>query len=67
MLIVLAPGKKRPDGGNGGAGGNVYIVADSNLSSLHLETYHFKGGDGKHGSGLCYSALLSIPIIHPFR
>ena len=27
-MIVLGPGRKRPDGGNGGRGGDVYVIAD---------------------------------------
>ena len=45
----LAPGKRRPTGGNGGRGGNVYIEADSSMSSLKFQTYHFNAGDGGHG------------------
>jgi GTP-binding protein len=47
---VISPGKKRPNGGNGGRGGDVYIVADKSLTSLVLHTFHFNGGDGTHGS-----------------
>lgn len=46
---VLSPGKKRPNGGNGGRGGNVYIVGSTQVESLHFPTYHFNAGDGKHG------------------
>ena len=47
---VLSPGKKRPNGGNGGRGGNVFIVGSSQVESLHFPTYHFNGGSGNHGS-----------------
>lgn len=46
---VLSPGKKRPNGGNGGKGGNVFIVGSNQVESLHFPTYHFNAGDGKHG------------------
>lgn len=46
---VLAPGKKRPSGGNGGKGGDVYIVSDKRLTSMSFETFHFNAGDGRHG------------------
>lgn len=46
----LSPGKKRPDGGSGGRGGNVYIVADATVNSLRLPTIHFNGQDGRNGS-----------------
>ncbi len=42
-----------PSGGNGGAGGNVYLVADCNLNTLvHFkQQVHFKAGRGGRGSG----------------
>ena len=46
---VLSPGKKRPNGGNGGKGGNVYVVGSNQIETLHFPTYHFNAGDGKHG------------------
>jgi GTP-binding protein len=42
-----------PDGGNGGKGGSVWLVADRQLATL-LDTRHrkfFRGGRGAHGSG----------------
>ena len=51
-IIVLAPGKKKPQGGNGGLGGNVYVIGDNTLTSLTFETFHFNAGDGKHGGGM---------------
>ena len=42
-----------PDGGNGGRGADVIAVADRNLFTLLDFKYrrHFKGSNGKHGSG----------------
>jgi len=45
----LSPGKKKPDGGNGGKGGCVYIIGDNNLTSFKFETLHFNGDDGGNG------------------
>lgn len=42
--------KKRPDGGHGGRGGNVVLVADKAEQSLNLQAHHFKAEDGKNGS-----------------
>jgi len=42
-----------PDGGNGGRGGSVTLVADRQLSTL-LDTHHrkfYRAGRGAHGSG----------------
>ncbi|MCS6989745.1 MAG: GTPase ObgE [Chloroherpetonaceae bacterium] len=45
--------KGGPDGGDGGDGGSVYIVADSNLSTLLDFRYapHYKAERGAHGQG----------------
>ena len=43
---TLSPGRKRPSGGNGGKGGNVYIMGDEGAYALSFETFHFNGGDG---------------------
>lgn len=43
-----------PDGGDGGRGGDVVLVADHNTTSL-LDLHrapHRRGGDGTHGSGM---------------
>ena len=42
-----------PSGGNGGRGGDVYLVADQNLNTLvHFkQRVHFRAGDGGRGSG----------------
>lgn len=47
----MAPGKKKPQGGSGGMGGNVYMIADKRLTGLSFETFHFNASDGKHGGG----------------
>lgn len=43
--------KGGPDGGDGGRGGNVYLVADKNLATLYDFTHrrNFKAEDGKDG------------------
>ncbi|MDA1185111.1 MAG: GTPase ObgE [Acidobacteria bacterium] len=42
-----------PDGGDGGHGGSVYIVATAHKNTLVHFRYHpnFESGDGKHGQG----------------
>lgn len=42
-----------PDGGDGGRGGDVVLVADSSLSSLidYRYKHHFKAKKGTHGQG----------------
>jgi GTP-binding protein len=42
-----------PDGGDGGRGGNVWLVATTNQSSLigFRDHPHRRGGDGGHGGG----------------
>ena len=42
--------KKRPDGGHGGDGGYVVIVADANEQSLNMSTHHFRAQDGVNGT-----------------
>ena len=44
---ITSPGCKKPSGGSGGKGGNVFIQGDSQLYSLKFQTYHFNAGDGK--------------------
>ena len=41
--------KKRPSGGHGGKGGNVYLVTDPNVGTLKMEKHHFKAVDGGKG------------------
>ncbi len=45
--------KGGPDGGDGGRGGDVVVVADSTVSSLvdYRYKHHFKAGRGTHGQG----------------
>ena len=42
-----------PDGGDGGKGGDVWLVADRNVSSLiaYRDHPHRRAGDGVHGKG----------------
>jgi GTP-binding protein len=47
-----AIGKESPDGGHGGKGGDVMLVAKEHLRDFsHINTFHIKGRDGAHGSG----------------
>jgi GTPase len=45
--------KGGPDGGDGGGGGDVWLVADRNVASLHgfRDHPHRRAGNGTHGSG----------------
>jgi GTPase len=45
--------KGGPDGGDGGRGGDVILVADPDLRDLGFfqRSRHFKGGRGRHGEG----------------
>jgi GTP-binding protein len=45
--------KGGPDGGDGGKGGDVWLVADRNVASLlgFRDHPHRRGGDGTHGQG----------------
>lgn len=49
--VVPSPSVRRPTGGNGGAGGNVFIIADDTLAHLSLQRAHFNAGNGSHGGG----------------
>jgi GTPase involved in cell partitioning and DNA repair len=49
MRVFYSPGRKRPSGGSGGRGGNVFVVGDPELFSLKFNTYHFNGENGRHG------------------
>ena len=51
--------KGGPNGGDGGAGGDVWLVADRNTSSLlsFRDHPHRRAGNGKHGRGSgCHGA-----------
>ncbi|DBA01298.1 TPA: LOW QUALITY PROTEIN: hypothetical protein N0F65_001803, partial [Lagenidium giganteum] len=41
--------RRRPNGGHGGAGGDVTIIADERIQNLANATHHFKGGHGSNG------------------
>ncbi|POM75441.1 Phospholipid-transporting ATPase, partial [Phytophthora palmivora] len=41
--------RKRPNGGHGGAGGDVVIEASDKMQNLANATHHFKGGAGTNG------------------
>ncbi|CAM9140634.1 unnamed protein product [Ectocarpus sp. 6 AP-2014] len=45
------PTRKRPSGGSGGAGGNVYAIADGSLETLDSQLHHFNGQPGNPGGG----------------
>jgi GTP-binding protein len=57
--ISFFPGKGGPSGGDGGAGGSVYAIADSHIGSLNAYAGHhsFRGNDGGGGSqNKCHGA-----------
>src|SRR5271170_3446493 len=60
--------KGGPDGGDGGRGGNVWMVATTNQSSLlgFRDHPHRRGGDGGHGGGKkkhgANGADLEVPV-----
>jgi GTP-binding protein len=45
--------KGGPDGGDGGRGGDVWVIADRNLNTLldYRYTRHHQAGNGEHGTG----------------
>ncbi|MDE0196753.1 MAG: GTPase ObgE, partial [Caldilineaceae bacterium] len=59
-----------PAGGNGGRGGNVYIVADPRMNTLQRfrRQVHFRAERGKHGGGTKKAGatgedlLISVPV-----
>lgn len=59
-----------PDGGNGGDGGSVWIVADPQPRDLHQFTaqVHYRAGNGRHGEGANRQGargedvLISVPL-----
>lgn len=60
--------KGGPDGGDGGSGGDVWLVADHNVSSLlaFKDFPHRAGGNGTHGMGKARhggrGAELAVPV-----
>ncbi len=54
-----------PDGGDGGAGADIIVMADRNLHSLLDFQYnrHFYGKDGGHGSGKKKKGKSAAPLI----
>lgn len=68
FLVSVDPGesptKKRPSGGSGGAGGNVYAIADSTLETLQSKIHHFNANPGGPGGGMQWKGLL-LGIRHP--
>jgi len=71
--VSFAPGRRglkrgKPDGGNGGRGGDVVIRADVGTTSLHMESYHFVGNKGGNASGRrCHgkngsSKIVNVPL-----
>jgi Obg family GTPase CgtA len=51
MFLISRGHKRRPDGGHGGNGGSVVIVADPNEQSLRWTKPHVTALSGSHGSG----------------
>lgn len=43
--------KKRPEGGNGGVGGDAILVATTKLHSLSFPSHVLRGTDGRNGKG----------------
>lgn len=57
--------KGGPDGGDGGDGGSVYLVADSNLSTLldFRYAHRYKAERGAHGQGSRKSGLSGNDVV----
>lgn len=59
-----------PDGGNGGDGGDVVLIADSNVNTLVAFRYqkHFRARNGESGKGRCMfgargdDIILRVPV-----
>lgn len=59
----------RPDGGSGGKGGDVVLIADKSVKSFSiLRKRHFYGNNGESGKGRSYGGKkgcdleVSVPI-----
>jgi GTP-binding protein len=46
----IAPGKKSPNGGHGGRGGDVELIASNTIKDLSLSSFHIEAEPGTHGS-----------------
>ena len=59
--------KGRPDGGNGGRGGDVIVRADPSVSTLlrYKRQPHHRAGDGTHGQGDLRSGRHGSDLIVP--
>jgi len=70
--FIRRKGKPRgkPDGGNGGPGGNVIVAADPSISTLleYSRRPHRRAGDGAHGEGALrhgkagQDVLIGVPL-----
>jgi GTP-binding protein len=59
--------KGRPDGGNGGQGGDVTVRADPSVSTLlrYKRQPHHRAGDGTHGQGDLRSGRQGADLVIP--
>lgn len=59
--------KGRPDGGNGGQGGDVTVRADPSVSTLlrYKRQPHHRAGDGTHGQGDLRSGRQGADLVVP--
>src|SRR3954470_18848227 len=56
-----------PDGGDGGKGGDVWLVADRNIASLlaFRDRPHRRGGNGAHGKGKARHGAAGPDLVVP--
>lgn len=56
---------KKPDGGNGGVGGNVYFLGDKKIKNFKIFNYKFnyKAGDGHAGQSNCKTGKNGCDLI----